>query len=221
MPDSSCRVVVNYDIFYCKGIRDKGGGSKFREPQLRSVASKLLQHLFVTGQSMEPDPVFCTSVMEDSELQSPSYSPNLHTFKMSTCSDSDDMCNLGSLQHSTIHPNKLLESRAIWGRNSNDDDMCQIDDKDDTMGGKVQLSSSLMPDNIKSFNPMCEPTDDELMCKFGGSLETKPNGVDLGLDTNPITKLIFLPAILEQLGREKKIFHFLMEHHLRREIVAL
>lgn len=68
---------------------------------------------------------------------------------MSTCPDSDDMCNLGSLQHSTKHPNKLLGSRHVWGRNSSDDDMCQIDDKDDTMVGEAKLGSSLMPDNLK------------------------------------------------------------------------
>ncbi|KAM1250847.1 hypothetical protein ACFX13_034142 [Malus domestica] len=150
-----------------------------KEPHLRSVASELLQHPFVTGEHMESHPVFRTSVMEDSELRSPSYSPNLHTFEMSTCPDSDDMCNLGSLQHSTTHPNEFLESRPIWGRNSCDDDMCQIDDKDDTMVGEVKLGSSLMLGNIKSFNPMCEPTDDELVCKFGGNLEKEQNGTDL------------------------------------------
>ncbi|KAM1749625.1 hypothetical protein PS2_010408 [Malus domestica] len=177
-----------------------------KEPHLRSVASELLQHPFVTGQNMESDPVFRTSVMEDSELRSPSYSPNLHTFEMSTCPDLDDMCNLGSLQHSTIHPNKLLESRAIWGRNSNDDDMCQIDDKEDTMVGEVKLSSSLMPDNIKSFNPMCEPTDDELVCKFGGSLETKQNGMDLGLDINHQTD--FPAGNSGTIGEGEKDFSF-------------
>ncbi|KAH0994816.1 hypothetical protein GBA52_018680 [Prunus armeniaca] len=137
-----------------------------------------LQHPFVTGQHMEPHPVFRNSVMVESEVPSPSYSTNLHIFEMSTCPDSDDMCNLGSLQHSTIHPNKLLGSRNVWGRNSSDDDMCQIDDKDGTMVGEAKLGSSLMPDNVKSFNPMCEPTD-ELGCKFGGSSETEQNGMNL------------------------------------------
>ncbi|KAM2570172.1 hypothetical protein TB2_010177 [Malus domestica] len=39
-----------------------------KEPHLRSVASELLQHPFVTGQNMESDPVFCTSVMVMSEM---------------------------------------------------------------------------------------------------------------------------------------------------------
>nr|XP_017180242.2 uncharacterized protein LOC103403622 [Malus domestica] len=30
IPDSNHLVVVNFDMCYCKGIRDKGGGSKFR-----------------------------------------------------------------------------------------------------------------------------------------------------------------------------------------------
>lgn len=68
--------------------------------------------------------------------------------EMPTCRDSDDMCNFGSLQHSTIHPNKLLGSTQMWGRTSSYDDMCQIDDKDNTILGEVKLSP-LTPDNFK------------------------------------------------------------------------
>ncbi|XP_021817531.1 mitogen-activated protein kinase kinase kinase ANP1-like isoform X2 [Prunus avium] len=174
-----------------------------KEPNLRPVASELLQHPFVTGQHMEPHPVFRKSVMEESEVPSPSYSTNLHIFEMSTCPDSDDMCNLGSLQHSTIHPNKLLGSRHVWGRNSSDDDMCQIDDKDDTMVGEAKLGSSLMPYNLKSFNPMCEPTD-ELGCKFGGSSETEQNGMNL--DTNH--QMDFPASCSGTIGEGEKDFSF-------------
>lgn len=73
---------------------------------------------------------------------------NFVASEMSTCPDSSDMCNLGSLRCSTINPDKLLESTHIWGRNSSDDDMCQIDDKDDIMVGEVKLNSSL-PDDLK------------------------------------------------------------------------
>lgn len=122
---------------------------------------------------------------------------------MSTCRDSSDMCNMDSLHCSTIHPNRVLESTHIWRRDS-DDDMCQIDDKDDVMVGEVNLNSSYMPDDLKvitlmpscfqnfissanhlyaillpqSFNPMCEPTDD-MRCQFHRSSETEQNGRNL------------------------------------------
>ncbi|XP_062006212.1 mitogen-activated protein kinase kinase kinase ANP1 isoform X2 [Rosa rugosa] len=148
-----------------------------KEPNLRPTASELLQHPFVTGQPVDSHPVLRPSIMEDSEIPAPSYSSNLQTFEMSTCRDSSDMCNMGSLHCSVINPDKVLESTHIWGRDS-DDDMCQIDDKDDVMVGEVNLNSSYMPDELKSFNPMCEPTD-EMRCQLHGSSETEQNGMDL------------------------------------------
>ncbi|KAL6139239.1 hypothetical protein ACLB2K_064516 [Fragaria x ananassa] len=148
-----------------------------KEPNLRPTATELLQHPFVTGQPMEFHTVLRPSIMEDTEIPSPSYSSNLQTFEMSTCRDSSDMCNMDSLHCSTIHPDRVLESTHIWRRDS-DDDMCQIDDKDDVMVGEVNLNSSYMPDDLKSFNPMCEPTDD-MRCQFHRSSETEQNGRNL------------------------------------------
>lgn len=65
---------------------------------------------------------------------------------MSMCSDSTDICNLGSLQFSNVSPGKLLESRCYWKGNSSDDDMCRIDDKDDITMSEVKLNSSLISD---------------------------------------------------------------------------
>ena len=65
---------------------------------------------------------------------------------MSTSSDAADLCNLGSLNYSS--PGKLLESRCNWKGNSSDDDMCQIDDKDDITMGEIKLNS-LISDDFK------------------------------------------------------------------------
>lgn len=72
---------------------------------------------------------------------------------MSTCCDTTDMCNLGSLRCSTVSPGNLLESRCNWKGNSSDDDMCQIDDKDDTKMGEVKFNSLISNDfKVTYFN---------------------------------------------------------------------
>ncbi|XP_050380085.1 mitogen-activated protein kinase kinase kinase ANP1-like isoform X1 [Argentina anserina] len=148
-----------------------------KEPNLRPTASELLQHPFVSGQPMESHTSLRPSIMEDSGIPSPSFSSNLQTFEMSTCRDSSEMCNMDSLHCSTIHHDKVLESTHVWGRDS-DDDMCRIDDKDDLTIGEGILNSTYMPDDLKSFNPMCEPTDD-MGCQFYRSSETEQNGMNL------------------------------------------
>lgn len=67
---------------------------------------------------------------------------------MSTCSDMTDICNLDSLHCSTVSPGNLLESRCNWKGNRSDDDMCQIDDKDDITVDEVKLNS-LISDDFK------------------------------------------------------------------------
>lgn len=41
-----------------------------------------------------------------------------------------DFCDLGSVRCSTIYPESYLGKKSPWG-GGDDDDMCQIDDKDD------------------------------------------------------------------------------------------
>lgn len=67
---------------------------------------------------------------------------------MSTCPGSTDLCNLDSLDCSAEYPEKSSENKHIWGMNNSDDDMCQID-KDDFTVGEVNPCSSLMPGNFK------------------------------------------------------------------------
>lgn len=47
-----------------------------------------------------------------------------------------------------MSPGKLLE-RSNWKGNGSDDDMCQIDDKDDITASEVKLNSSLISDEFK------------------------------------------------------------------------
>ncbi|XP_030923637.1 mitogen-activated protein kinase kinase kinase NPK1 isoform X1 [Quercus lobata] len=155
-----------------------------KEPDLRHVASDLLQHPFVTGDYWESHPI-STSVMESvSNIVTPEM--NLknslnHVIRMSTCTGLKDVCEMDSLRISTVYPqNSLNLNVRSWGLSNPDDDMCQIDDKDDLMvGASVKLKSIIVSDDLnKSFNPMCEPTDD-WPCKFDGSLESERSGIDL------------------------------------------
>ncbi|XP_023911894.1 mitogen-activated protein kinase kinase kinase NPK1 [Quercus suber] len=155
-----------------------------KEPDLRHVASDLLQHPFVTGDYWESHPI-STSVRESvSNIVTPGM--NLknslnHVIRRSACTGLKDVCEMDSLRISTVYPqNSLNLNVRSWGLSNPDDDMCQIDDKDDLMvGASVKLKSIIVSDDLnKSFNPMCEPTDD-WPCKFDGSLESERSGIDL------------------------------------------
>ncbi|KAL0005917.1 hypothetical protein SO802_013478 [Lithocarpus litseifolius] len=150
-----------------------------KEPNLRPAASELLQHPFVTGGQVESHPSYRTSVTENSETPSLPSATDHETSKMSTSPGSTDLCNLDSLRCSTAFLEKSSEKKHIWELNS-DDDMCQTD-KDDFTVQEVKIGCSLMPENLKSFNPMCEPTDG-WGCKFDASLEPELTGI------NPDTK---------------------------------
>ncbi|XP_030956391.1 mitogen-activated protein kinase kinase kinase ANP1 isoform X2 [Quercus lobata] len=151
-----------------------------KEPNLRPAASELLQHPFVTGGQVESHPSYRTSVTENSETPSLPTATDHETSKMSTSPGSTDLCNLDSLRCSTAFLEKSSEKMHIWELNNSDDDMCQTD-KDDFTVQEVKIGSSLMPENLKSFNPMCEPTDG-WGCKFDASPEPELTGI------NPDTK---------------------------------
>ncbi|GFY91952.1 NPK1-related protein kinase 3 [Actinidia rufa] len=170
-----------------------------KEPELRPAACELLQHLFVTGESVQST-VFCSSSMESSKYASASCGTNQDNY-----AGSMDICNLGSLSCSTVNFDKLAGSRHIWGANNSEDDMCQIDDKDEFMVGREKKSSSgLMPDNFnESFNPMCEPSDD-WRCKDGKSL-----GIDVGRTNLSNNQPIEIPAdSFRQSGKGDSVFSF-------------
>ncbi|KAJ1417114.1 Serine/threonine-protein kinase, active site [Sesbania bispinosa] len=131
-----------------------------KEPFLRPSASELLQHPFVTGEHMDSLPTSST-VMENLGASSPSHAPNVESL----------LCG------STINP---LDSgnKQSWGM-SNDDDMCEIDDEEEFSECDIKCKP-LMSDNIESFNPMSDPSDD-WGCKFGASPELEQReGFDTG-----------------------------------------
>ncbi|KAF4361234.1 hypothetical protein G4B88_000632 [Cannabis sativa] len=162
-----------------------------KEPNSRPAASELLQHPFVTGEDMVSHPPSCAPVVF-----------YLIPSKMSTCSDTTDICEMASLHCSTGSPGNLLDSRFNWKGNSSDDDMCQIDDKDDVTVSGVKLNS-LMSDDFKSYNPVSEPSD-EWECKFNESSEREYEGLNLETEQQ-----IHLPTSCpEILGDVDKDFSF-------------
>ncbi|KAK3189994.1 hypothetical protein Dsin_029555 [Dipteronia sinensis] len=157
-----------------------------KEPNLRSTASDLLQHPFVTGIYQEPHPVFRSSVMDSgNSMATPGM--NLRNsmnslIRRSSCTGLKDVCEIGSVMCSTGYPN--LSSRgSYWGASNCDDDMCQIDDKDDFgIRASVKFNSVLASADInKSFNPMCEPTDD-WPCKLDEIPEVEQNVLNISSD---------------------------------------
>ncbi|GLT99759.1 hypothetical protein SLE2022_171770 [Rubroshorea leprosula] len=155
-----------------------------KEPNLRPTPSDLLQHPFVTGDYQESHPVFRNSIMEPGNLVRIS-GMNLRNsitpeIRRSTCSGLKDVCEMDSVRCSTVYPEKLLQTGSYSRTGNCDDDMCQIDDKDDLLcGGSVRFNSVLASSDLnKSFNPMSEPTED-WPCKFDGSPELRTSGMNL------------------------------------------
>ncbi|XP_038877020.1 mitogen-activated protein kinase kinase kinase NPK1-like isoform X2 [Benincasa hispida] len=137
-----------------------------KEPNLRPTASELLKHPFVTGEEAESQLASSDACTEPLEIRSPLYTSEHEMSKTATHPGSSDICNLDSLSCSKVYTANKLES-DIWRGNS-DDEMCQIDDKDDFMLDEVKIGSSIIHENMKSYNPICEPSDDE-DCKFDRS----------------------------------------------------
>ncbi|KAL6293366.1 hypothetical protein ACE6H2_001508 [Prunus campanulata] len=155
-----------------------------KEPNFRCAASELVQHPFVTGDYQEPRPVIRTSFMEaGNDMATPG--TDLKNFmnpsiRRSTCAGLKDICDMGTVRCSTVYPGSFSGGGSRWGAtNNDDDDMCQIDDKDDIMlGSFAKFKSVVGPDDLnKSFNPMCEPTDDWPR-KFDESLELERSGIN-------------------------------------------
>ncbi|KAI8566229.1 hypothetical protein RHMOL_Rhmol02G0023900 [Rhododendron molle] len=179
-----------------------------KEPNLRLSALDLLQHPFVTGDYKETHPSLRASVMVSLTAESllslhyadlsrlfpyfpilliynyqpnsgkrmatpeikikPSMEPGITPLKD----------NQISVRCST--PEKFSGRGPIWGSSCCDDDMCQIDDKDDlVVGASMKFDSALLSDDInKSFNPMAEP-DEDWPCKFDVSPELEKSRMNL------------------------------------------
>ncbi|KAK7284349.1 hypothetical protein RJT34_19094 [Clitoria ternatea] len=136
-----------------------------KEPILRSSASELLQHPFVTGEHMNSLPL-SSNVMENFEASSPSCASNVESFLCCSTANPGDSGN-----------------NQLWGM-SNEDDMCVIDDKEDFSQSDIKLKS-LMSTNIESFNPISDP--DDWGCKFDASPELENRGVNFGTGASYIS----------------------------------
>ncbi|CAI0559870.1 unnamed protein product [Linum tenue] len=134
-----------------------GASNIKREPNFRATASDLL----LESRNL------MTSTMNLRNSINPS-------IRRSTCGGLKDVGDMGgNMRSSIIYPESTSGSGSYWhGTSSLDDDMCQIDDKDDFM--VVRTSSKFKSvfsstDLNKSFNPMCEPTDDWPTMSHGSS----------------------------------------------------
>ncbi|KAL5541626.1 hypothetical protein UlMin_009336 [Ulmus minor] len=149
-----------------------------KEPDLRPAASDLLQHPFVTGEYQESHPVFRTSFTDSGSLMA-TPGANLRN-SQSTSIGLKDIFEMDNLRSSTVCSKNFSGAGFNWGQTNSDDEMCQIDDKDDLMTDSLVKfkSASDSEDLTKSFNPMCEPSDD-WPCTFDKSLELERRGKNL------------------------------------------
>ncbi|XP_057485670.1 mitogen-activated protein kinase kinase kinase NPK1-like [Actinidia eriantha] len=151
-----------------------------KEPNLRSAASDLLQHPFVTGEYQEMNPALRVSVMENPGKRISTSEMELKNSTIYT--PLKDVRN--SVRCSTIYHEKFSGRGPLWGLSNCDDDMCQIDDKDDlVVGASMKFDSALLSDDFsKSFNPMSEPNDD-WPCKFDESPELEKSRINFSGQT--------------------------------------
>ncbi|GAB4857754.1 hypothetical protein Ancab_015662 [Ancistrocladus abbreviatus] len=60
-----------------------------------------------------------------------------------------DICNMGCVRCSMVYPEKFSKAGPLWGTNSRDDDMCQIDDANDfAIGTSEHLNPVLLLDDF-------------------------------------------------------------------------
>nr|GEU51728.1 mitogen-activated protein kinase kinase kinase NPK1-like [Tanacetum cinerariifolium] len=126
-----------------------------KEPELRPSASDLLQHPFVIGK-LQQDSLSGTHSRENIEAPSSSCTRNLDQSPGSL-----DVCNLGTLNFSTVNSAELKVRKLEWRAENSDNDMCQLDGDDFVEGGVKLRSASTLDDLTKSFNPMEAPSMDE------------------------------------------------------------
>ncbi|KAL3538092.1 hypothetical protein ACH5RR_001458 [Cinchona calisaya] len=136
-----------------------------KEPELRPSAFELLQHPFVTGGVLLSPSAISNSLMETTEPALLSHGKNLGNI-----ASSEDVCNLSSLDFSTVNSKKFSEGRQILGQSSIGDDVCQLDEQNNLVVGEAKFSTVMITDeSFKSFNPICEPYED-----WGNKYDTSP-----------------------------------------------
>ncbi|KAI3469540.1 hypothetical protein Pfo_026203 [Paulownia fortunei] len=154
-----------------------------KEPDLRSTASELLKHPFVTGESRESHLVLCSSLVDSSGKRMAALGveikKSMNIEVRSSCKGLKDVGELGGASCSTIHPEHFSERGSLWQPVNFDDDMCRIDENDDlVLGASTKFAHTLLSSDCnQSFNPMCEPNDD-WPCKFDESRELTKSGME-------------------------------------------
>ncbi|XP_050898386.1 mitogen-activated protein kinase kinase kinase NPK1 [Lathyrus oleraceus] len=154
-----------------------------KEPDLRPSASDLLLHPFITCEYQESHSISRSSVrdscnrMATDGMNSRNF---LDSIQGSTCTGLKDVCQMDSLRFSNAN---LLKPGSYQGAGNYDDDMCQMDDEDDIFAASsVKANPLLAADDIKSFNPMCEPVEDGWSCKSDETLNLKKSRLNLSPD---------------------------------------
>ncbi|CAA0834761.1 Mitogen-activated protein kinase kinase kinase 3 [Striga hermonthica] len=148
-----------------------------KEPDLRSTASELLKHPFVTGECQESNINLRRSIVV-SRCFSFVLKCFCSCFRMNieakrSCIVLKDVGQYGGIRSSIVHPEQLSGRSSTWKPTDSDDDMCRIDDDDDLAFGAASEKVSpnmVVSDCYESYNPICKPNDD-WPCKFDGSSE--------------------------------------------------
>lgn len=64
-----------------------------------------------------------------------------------SCGGLKDIFDMGSVRCSTIYPDNFSVNGSQWRQNNSDDEMCQIDDKDDLVGSSMLKFGSVLESN--------------------------------------------------------------------------
>ncbi|GAB4857778.1 hypothetical protein Ancab_015686 [Ancistrocladus abbreviatus] len=99
-----------------------------------------------------------------------------------------DICNMGCVRCSTVYPEKFSKVGPLWGTNSKDDDMCQIDDANDfAIGTSEHLNPVLLSDDFKQGSGVTEKH-----CGVGGDVRValSPDGLVAMLEPNSCVRIL-------------------------------